>query len=230
MTTNDAVLRTARPEQDNGRIQPLTEPEVRVDVTTEVRWFVDGDMPDEVHRWFTSTDIDCLAESRCDTYQLDGRPDVGVKRRFRNKLEMKVRFDHTNGLALDGGFVGRIECWKRWSPADGRAVVADADLWLDAKKSIIKARFDADGARVPLTAHSRGMTGSGCDLEIATVEIGQLRYWTLAFAAFGPMDHHVDYITKAWTTQLAEQPWPLSYPLTAEASYGYPEWLVSAAV
>lgn len=230
MTTNDAVLRAVRLDQNRGGTLPPVEPNVMVDVTTEVRWFLNGDLPPEVERWFTSTDIECLIEDRCDTYQLGGRPDVGVKRRFQDKLELKVRFDGPHEVALGGGFVGQLERWKRWSPADDQAVADDGGMWLDADKSIIKARFDADGMRVPLNERSRDMTGSGCDLEIATVELGGWRYWTLAFAAFGPSDHHVDYITEAWRIQLADAPWPLLAPLTTETSFGYPEWLMLAAV
>ena len=55
---------------------------VAVDVTTELRWFFDGPLPQGVLSWFTRDDTAGLAESRWDSYRDDASDDVGIKRRF----------------------------------------------------------------------------------------------------------------------------------------------------
>ena len=87
--------------------------------------------------------------------------------------------------------------------------------------------LDASGEQVDLTHANRAMCGAGCDLEIVAVEIGNRPFWSLAFAAFGPEDGHVESIRAAWHSQCLDRPWPLPTPLVSDNSCGYPEWLVS---
>ena len=85
--------------------------------TTELRWFVPGPLPADIRGWFTgSTGV---AEERCDTYLLDGRGDIGVKRRFRETLELKVRQSLDERIELGEGLAGSLEVWRKWSPAEG---------------------------------------------------------------------------------------------------------------
>lgn len=205
----------------------LTEADISVDFTTEIRWFKDGQLPPEVATWFAPADVECLIEHRRDNYHIELRSDVGVKRRFGSKLELKVREEDPEPISLDGGFVGRLERWKRWSPADALVGLVPDDGWIDTEKTIIKRRFDASGEQVDLTHANRAMCGMGCDLEIVAVEIGSRPFWSLAFAAFGPEDRHVESIRAAWHSQCLDRPWPLPSPLVSDDSCGYPEWLVS---
>lgn len=209
----------------------LLGPEVQVDDTTEVRWFMLGQLPPDVATWFSPEDVECLIEHRCDTYRIDHRPDLGVKRRSRNKLELKVRTDEPDILDLGAGFVGRLERWKRWSPADGQVPSAPNAGWVDVSKTIIKRRFAPDGSKLPLSLANRAMTEPGCDLEIVAIELGDRQAWSLAFAAFGPVSDsspvsvHSEWIQTAWLAQLRHRPWPLTNPLGLAQSGGYPAWL-----
>ncbi len=84
--------------------------------TTELRWFVPESLPAEVGGWFTgSTGV---LEERSDTYLLDGRGDVGVKRRFRETVELKVRQSRGGRIEFGDGLAGSLEVWRRWSPAE----------------------------------------------------------------------------------------------------------------
>lgn len=234
MASNDAATQIVSladrisPDGRNGDGHALTGSSISVDFTSELRWFTDGQLPSAVVAWFAPPDVDYLTEHRCDIYRLDAGSDVGVKRRFGSKLELKVRTRDPEIVVLNHGFVGRLERWNRWSPADGLVGQVNDATWIDTHKTIIKRRFTAWGEPVDLTHANRAMTGAGCDLEIAAIEVDGRHAWTLAFAAFGPRDDHLDLIHAAWRTQCHDQRWPMQSSLVADHSSGYPEWLALA--
>jgi len=194
--------------------------------TTELRWFVPGLLPAEIDGWFTGPAG--FHQERRDTYlidsHLDGRCDVGVKRRFGETLELKVRRSLDAGVELGDGLAGPLEVWRRWSPADG-LVEVDADArCVEVCKSIVKRRFSTNGSEIEFSLGALGAS-SGCDVEIAAVTVGSRRWWTFAFAAFGPIATRRDALLAAWQGLVAASPCPS--PLTAGAgrAMGYPEWL-----
>ena len=111
--------------------------------TTELRWFVPGSLPAEVAVWFTgSTGV---LEERSDTYLLDGRGDVGVKRRFRQTVELEVRQSLDGRIEFGDGLAGSLEVWRRWSPAEDLVEHGVDERWVDVHKSVVKRRFLLDG-------------------------------------------------------------------------------------
>jgi hypothetical protein len=94
--------------------------------TTELRWFVPGPLPPNVRVLFTG--LTGVAEKRCDTYLLKGRRDIGMKRRFRGTLELKVRQSLDGRIELDESLAGSLEVWRKWSPAEG-LVQEGTDGW-----------------------------------------------------------------------------------------------------
>jgi hypothetical protein len=78
-------------------VRPRRSDVISVLDTTELRWFVPGPLPAHIRSWFTG-----VAEERCDTYLLDGSIDVGVKRRFRETLELKVRQSLDGRIEIGG--------------------------------------------------------------------------------------------------------------------------------
>ncbi len=203
-----------------------------VDDTTEVRWFATGPLPAGVVRWFTGDGAYGFLERRSDCYRLDNRCDMGVKRRFQETLELKTRLAGPETFAVGHGLAGRIEQWRRWSPADDVIDVGCNPRWVEVYKTIMKRRFDAEGDETPLSATNRAMTGTGCDVEIAAVELSGRPAWTFAFAAFGPGDGHREAIRTAWSSLAPGCPWAGGFGPRVEESYGYPQWLarVTAAL
>jgi len=199
-------------------------PEVTVDLTTELRWFLVGRPPDDVVSWFTLGGTTGLAETRRDAYRLDGQVDIGVKRRYGTVLEMKLRHGPPEPF-LHRELDGWLESWQRWSPADRLISLSPNTTWVDVDKTVIKRRFDCSGRELPLTEETRAMTGRGCDVEIATVSVDGHRAWTFAFAAFGPAEIHRTSIAVAWDALVGEcsRPWPLR--LRWAVSCGYPQWM-----
>ena len=108
----DLMTRRARPGPPGTRRDEANS----VLDTTEIRWFVPGPLPADIAGWFRgSTGV---SEERYDTYLLGGRRDTGVKRRFRQTLEVKVRQSLEERVELGDGLTGPLEVWRKWSPAD----------------------------------------------------------------------------------------------------------------
>ncbi len=246
---------TAVPDRE----QPLAADSAVFD-TTELRWFFSGSLPRDIGEWFgASTGV---LEQRCDTYLVDGpvsgRSDIGLKRRFGETLELKIRLsvDETvqlgdglpgdglpgdglpgDGLPGDGlpgdGLRGAPEGWRRWSPVEARAAErlvppGAADRWIDVDKSIVKRRFTGDGTEIAF-AFGAPATGIGCDVEVARISVGTRPWWTLAFAAFGPLDTRHESLRAAWNGLVAISGRPPSFAACDRRAMGYPEWLALIA-
>ena len=202
--------------------QPCRAVERSVLDTTELRWFFPGPLPTEVGGWFTgSTGV---AEQRCDTYLLDGRRDIGVKRRFRETLELKVRQALDERVELGDGLAGSLELWRKWSPAEGLVEYCTDGRWIDVHKSIIKRRFLIDGTEVAFSSDPH-VTGVGCDVEVAEVTVGAVQVWTFACAAFGPPASRPEALLASWDALVAAAPCPESFEPRTGRAMGYPEWL-----
>ena len=190
--------------------------------TTELRWFVPGPPPPDIVGWFTgSTGV---PEERCDAYLLDGRSGIGVKRRFRETLELKVRQSLDGCIELGDGLAGSLEVWRTWSPADGLVEDRADGSWVDVHKSVVKRRFSLDGSEIAFSSDPRA-TRAGCDAEVAGVTVGAVRAWTVAFAAFGPPATRRDALLASWQALGADTPCPESVGPRTGRAMGYPEWL-----
>jgi hypothetical protein len=190
--------------------------------TTELRWFVPGSLPAAVGVWFTgSTGV---LEERIDSYLLDGRGDVGVKRRFRQTVELKVRQSLDGRIEFGDGLAGSLEVWRRWSPAEGLVEHGVDDRWVDVHKSVVKRRFLSDGTEVAFSPVVEA-TATGCDVEVAGITVDDDHWWTFAFAAFGPTSTRRESLLASWQALVTAAPPPEPFePRTARAM-GYPEWL-----
>ena len=192
--------------------------------TTEVRWFFVGSLPPGIGEWFAGSSG--AGEERCDTYLLDGRGDIGVKRRFGETLELKVRQSLDGRVELGQSLAGSLEVWRKWSPADGLVGDSTDGRWVDVHKSVVKRRFSVDGTEIALP-WDEPPTGAGCDVEVAEVIVGAVRGWTFAFAAFGPFATRRDALLASWRTLVAATPCPENLVSRTARAMGYPEWLAA---
>lgn len=193
--------------------------------TTELRWFVPGPIPADVDRWFIGPAA--VVRERCDTYLLDGRLDVGIKRRFRETLELKVRQSLDGALDLGGGLTGPLEVWRRWSPAEHLVDGYASGQWVDVCKSIVKRRFSLDGTEITFSSDALS-PGAGCDVEVAAVSLGGISAWTFAFAAFGPIATRREALVASWQSLTTNMQCPESLgSRRVGRAMGYPEWLVA---
>jgi hypothetical protein len=193
--------------------------------TVELRWFARGRIAPEVVSWFTEGGRSGVLEERRDSYRIDGRSDIGVKRRFRETLELKIRLSIGEHLMVDSHLAGALEVWRKWSPADRLVTSGEDERWFDVHKTVTKRRFTADGHEIVLAAGERAFAGTGCDVEIAAVSVEGVEAWTLAFAAFGQGHDRTRAIIAAWKALTAESRHPERFEASLSRSAGYPEWL-----
>lgn len=189
--------------------------------TTEIRWFVSGELPRDVRRWFIGA---AAAEERCDRYLLEARTDVGVKFRNGEMLELKTRLEAGPAVELTGGFAGALERWRKWTLDDGLVQHSAPRRWVQVDKWIVKRRFSLDGAEVEFSPVQNG--GPSCDVEIVAVHAAGTIAWSFAFAAHGPRSSRLASIRTAWQALvLAGAPTMSEVGLDRGESMGYPEWL-----
>jgi hypothetical protein len=193
--------------------------------TTELRWFSEGQLPLDVLSWFTRGGSVGLTEERCDTYRLDGRLDTGVKRRFQETLELKVRRSLGEHLELGSGLTGRLEVWRKWSPAECLASAGHEVEWADVRKLVVKRRFEVDGSEIELSEGNRAATGAGCDVEVVAITLDDVDAWSFAFAAFGPVETRREALVASWGSLVGDGPIPEQFGPFFGQSCGYPEWL-----
>lgn len=89
-------------------------------------------------------------EERSDRYAVNGRPDVGLKFRSLEMLDLKVRRSVALRRLSATGPSGQVEVWHKWSPAYGLVDPDEAERWEEARKSIVRRRFSRTGAKVSL--------------------------------------------------------------------------------
>jgi hypothetical protein len=191
--------------------------------TTEIRWFLAGELPGDVRRWFIGPAA-VPGEARRDRYLLEDRTDVGLKFRSGETLEFKTRLRTGPALELAGGLVGVVEWWRKWTPVDGLVQPSASGRWIDVDKWIVKRRFEPDGAEVEFSPTLDG--GPSCDVEIVAVQAAGTTAWSFAFAASGPRSSRLAAIGAAWRALVpAEAPTISELGLDRGESMGYPEWL-----
>lgn len=198
--------------------------------TVEVRWFAPGSPPEELERRFDALGAPG-GETRRDTYlDLPGAPELGVKLRGGERLEVKLRECEFGETRLAGGPAARLERWKKWSFPVGPSGCLPAGLglpegsWLDVDKSrrMVTYRLTGDGDVLP----AEEWPDEGCSLELTSLVVGGQQWWTVAFEAFG--DRLVDALLAA-----AEEFFRVPEPAEALAgarSCAYPAWLQAEIV
>ena len=200
---------------NEGRAQPFD--------TLELRWFTPGAVPTDVVEWFTDHGRTGAVEQRCDTYRLDDRDDLGVKYRFGTLPEVKRRLSaeiiSEEGLRV----AGRLEAWRKWSPAD-ELVDSTGKGWVEVHKRITKRRFSADGHEVSIAEPLA--LAAGTDVEIVAVTMCDVEMWSFAFAAYGPSSGRCGALAACCNTVLGRTT-PASLILTASNSASYPGWLTT---
>lgn len=185
-------------------------------LTREVRWFHDGQLPEEIVAWFTDGQFGEASEVRVDDYDSDAlRQGVGVKRRNGEALDAKYRIFHEDHVTLAPGVVGCVEEWLKVSgprndipfPADGESI--------RVSKQIRSRRFDLA---------SRNGVVSGCDVELAEITVGDSTAWSLCFETYGDPILRSEALEEG-IRHVLHGSRPEILKLDVRSSCGYPEWL-----
>ncbi|PPT09608.1 hypothetical protein CKA32_003503 [Geitlerinema sp. FC II] len=107
-------------------------------ITQEVRWFLDGELPQSVKRWFFK---DCpgnwlsCGDSRTDVYLMVPESEaINIKRRHGDSLELKWR-ESALGVWPVGDDAGRVERWSKWVEEPIISPQFSDRWWIDTHKT-----------------------------------------------------------------------------------------------
>lgn len=190
--------------------------------TTEVRWFAAGNLPDSLVDWFIRSGRATL-EVRHDSYLVDGSHDAGRKVRNHGSFEVKIRTGSHGFLHLGNGIHGRIEEWQKSVGLQPPT----AESWVEVGKVVLTRTYQPGPKDGLSEVRERDMLIPGCDVELATVSVGDTKAWTFAFEVWGPGEqrHRILSETASRFVETAGLPPELASWLTCDM--GYPEWLAT---
>lgn len=199
-----------------------------IHASAEVRWFFEGDVPANVARWFAA--FEPVEEpARSDRYAvLKGALGLGVKLRS-GRFEIKTRTGSERSTLLAPRAMGPVEEWLKWSLAGDWTVGLAATLGeLDQPVAIDVAKerqlvrlslIDGNVQRSP----AGEVPGTGCRVELATVDVQDERWWTLGAEAYADAACRRATLRACLASLLRPSPPPLNLPAVASAAY--PKWL-----
>ncbi len=182
--------------------------------TTEMRWWWRGGSPPQVAAWFAQLRGVVRDETRTDRYlALATDVDMGVKVRAGERLEIKALSHRERDVAMTDTVVGTLEQWLKWSFA---LVAAPPD----------EAEIDQNPGTWIRTYKSRWLVEvEDCVIELAEVDVGDERWWSLAAEASGTGETGRERLGTGLRWLVAAEP-PPQLDLTDDCSYGYAELLV----
>jgi len=165
-------------------------------------------------------------ERRVDTYQLYGINDIGVKRRNRRTLEVKVRRTLGAHLNLGYGLEGRIEEWTRWTPDEDEGTWQSADKgWVGVHKVVHTRTFAPTGKQLALPTREPARSDIGCDIEVVAINALKSDTWSLSLEAYGPTVERRAALETSWSALQMHSPLPEAFAFMFDRACGYPEWL-----
>lgn len=201
--------------------------------SAEIRWFHDGAANDETMQWF-SGGRKLEAETRTDRYLVfPGCESGGVKlRSYKDKrnFEIKLLRGAAEPLRLPHGVSGRADAWVKWSYGDDAVhplvekLMGAKDGFVDVKKTRYLRKFSLDDGG-PVEVDGDARPKSGCGVELTLLEVGDARWWSFAFEAFGDAGHvrnHLEVVAR----HFLDEHRPVDRFDTAN-SCSYPAWLAA---
>ena len=190
--------------------------------TTEVRWFVTGELPESLVDWFIRSRR-AILEVRTDAYLVDGSHDAGRKRRDHGAFEVKLRTGSQGLFHLGNGVRSRIEEWKKYLGLQ----IPPEPTRVDVGKVVLTRTFQPDAEDIMSEVRVRDMFIPGCDVELATVSVGDTTAWTFAFEVWGPEDRRLHILAETANRFVADSGLPPDLTSALTDDMGYPEWLAA---
>jgi len=144
-------------------------------------------------------------------------------------LEIKAQREAPREVHYPRGIVGRADAWIKFSlasplvPKLETAIVSTGLSLVQVNKRRWLQRYSTDTGQPKLIAAS-DRPQEGCLCELTALEVGDRKFWTLGFEAFGPAEH-VDEILTA-TASFVFAPEDCPSPLECRMSFPYPGWLL----
>jgi hypothetical protein len=184
-------------------------------------------MPDNVLRWFGNSLA--VEECRDDVYlRLDECATTGVKLR-QGHFEIKSLTVAPQTILLGRDIAGLYDSWIKWSvTADavqpfGLAMCRDAPTVVVGKRRWLR-RLSMDQA-CPAEISAKSHLNEGCNVELATITVGEQVWWSFCFEAFAPeREKTADHMLRGAGHFLQTNQPPCGF-MRADA-LSYPAWIV----
>jgi hypothetical protein len=192
-------------------------------MTCEIRWLLDGPVPEEVERWFQGREPATPAQREDRYLILPGVADMGIKHRD-GRLEIKGRIAKLGNHAIAPEIEGVAERWCKWSY--GAPIAERLDGFRGDFIVVSKARvqrhllLDSEG-RTQRTGQ-RDLTQRGFSLELTRIRLRGGDHWSLGVEAAPDDPDLLANLVHALGEVLRGFPMPLPRTL----SRSYPRWLL----
>jgi len=207
--------------------------------STEIRWFFPEAELTSCEGLFPKAaphDRMNWQETRTDIYRVIPGVDItGLKVRGNGGLELKALRAAPEDFPWkpEGDFatevtLGRTDSWVKWElpEAGGQKVMADARE-IHVRKVRWIRKFSAERGQLrSVYAHGPGSRpASGCNLERTELTVGQERWLSLGFEAFGEPERTRSILNEAVQFVMAQATETEILCLMAARSESYPVWL-----
>lgn len=194
-----------------------------------------GPLGTPIREWFGR--FPAGTETRQDVYLLrPSLPGLSVKLRDGTTLDVKSFLGSPGDLGREPGAgspgadpsgVGRLESWRKWSFAFGRAGRGDAlpDGWVAVRKRRRTVWFPLASGQDPAAGPKPATTTStGCSVELTEAHVDGEPWWTIGFEATGAADHRQEALQHAADLMFTTAP-PSGVGLSLVNSMSYAQWL-----
>jgi hypothetical protein len=200
--------------------------------TTEIRWFLRGDIPAEVLQWFHGRDAKCLDQpARTDHYLALPGNALGIKLR-EGMLEHKQKGGGDEKPWESRACSGTVGHWQKWS-----FIVEDQQAFREMletcplcwkgvvkKRSLHLLKADASGELKFIDYEEAGNDACGWELAEVQVAGSPQKWWTTGFEAFGEKGGQEKTLAVTLDDLITEG---LGKYLHDKNSLSYPEWIKS---
>ncbi|MDX1439120.1 MAG: hypothetical protein R3284_04380 [Rubricoccaceae bacterium] len=150
--------------------------------TTEVRWFGEGPVPNDLANWFGALGPTVALLERTDSYLIPtSKNEPGIKLREGN-LEIKMRTGNSQQMRFASGIEGKVASFSKWIFPLADDTQQPKGGWIDVAKARRVRTFAIDAGEMTETFERLEV---GCDVELGDVRIGEQLWWTVCLEAFG---------------------------------------------
>ncbi|MCI0411147.1 MAG: hypothetical protein L0191_21705 [Acidobacteria bacterium] len=157
--------------------------------TMELRWLLEGEIPNGVERWFLSGARFNLAlhsgegEIRTDVYLIPDRCNDVIVKLGERRVEVKKRDRLHDSIHQSATVCGTPETWRKWiwfskEPSPSSWHPDSSRQGVKKKKWLRRIRLVRDGAGLVAQYDHLGL---GFLVELARIELPTRSWWTLAF-------------------------------------------------
>jgi hypothetical protein len=200
-------------------------------LSSEIRWFMGGDVPIEILDWYRRSHHKHRYPTRTDMYLLyPHAKTIGVKFR-EDKFEIKSFVRALDTLSIGDHIKGDIELWEKWSLAGYSVsqlfseIRGDKTSWIDVTKTRTIRKYSTDGEVIhEMDALGRqGFPDDGCNVELTEITIKNKSYWSIGFEAFATRKDLKDNLLQTFV--LLFESYDIDFKLAEDDSFSYPTFL-----